>query len=52
MFEVFEAENVLDVCFLVNQEKDVLDAGDCSAVAVSDVVMEDVANPVWAGNGG
>ena len=52
MLEIFEPENVFDARFSVHQEEDVLDAGDCSAVTVSNVVMEDVADPpVWAGNG-
>jgi len=49
MFKVFETKTYLMRVFRL--EENVLDAGDCSAVSVANVVMKDIANLIWTRNG-
>ena len=44
MFQVFEAENVFNSHFSVDQEEDVVDSANCSAVAIPDDVVEYVSD--------
>ena len=44
MFQIFEAENVFYSRFSVDQEEDVVDSTDCSAVSIPYVVVEYVSD--------
>jgi len=48
MFEIFETKNIFYACFAVDEEDYVVDTTDCSSMSVSNIVVEDIANFVWA----
>ena len=48
MFEIFETKNIFYACFAVDEEENIVDTTDCSSVSVSNIVVEDVTNSIWA----
>ena len=46
MLEIFEWEDKFNSCFSIDEEKNIIDSTYGSAMAVADVVVEDITNSV------
>ena len=51
MLEVFKTKNIFVTCFSADEEEDVVNSTDGAPIAITDIIVEDIAYVLWAWDG-